>query len=126
MTTTPLSSSAALECVRAILALAREQAVAIEREAIDRFDELLEARAALLSRLQVDSDAPAALSGPEALAIESVALEVIEQDRLNQAALGDRLRQVRTELPILAAGNRATTAYRQTLETAPAYVDRSS
>jgi GAF domain-containing protein len=120
MTPPPAGPTTDLECLREILALARQQAAALEADSIDRFGELLEARSALVSRLET------APTDGDAFTLEFTAREIIELDRLNQAVLGDRLRQVRTELPILAAGSRVATAYRQNADASPAYVDRAS
>ena len=113
----------ALGCLRAVLALAREQAAALETEALDRFDALLDERDVLMARL---AESPPSFGDAETRALATAARELIEQDRRNQAALGDLLRQVRAELPILAASSRAASAYRVASEAAAAYVDRAS
>ena len=115
-----------LERLRAVLALTQQQTAALAAEAIDRFDQLLEEREALIGQLGTGSNSVESLSEAEAIVMENTAREIIDQDRRNHAALGERLHQIRTELPILTAGNRATDAYRTTPEASAAYVDRSS
>ncbi len=128
MSGSPDAASSALECLRAVLAIARRQAEALETDALDRFELLLDERAALLAKLEaLEITSAAAVRGsPEARTLEATAREIIEQDRRNQAVLGDRLGQVRTELPILAASSRVAGAYRVPANNAPTYVDRSS
>jgi succinate dehydrogenase flavin-adding protein (antitoxin of CptAB toxin-antitoxin module) len=112
----------ALECLRAILTIAREQAEALSADAIDRFGELLEQRDTLLARLAaapIPTDEPAAL-------LERISRDILDQDHRNQATLAEQLRNVRAELPVLAAGNRANRAYGAAITDGPAYVDRAS
>lgn len=110
-----------------MLELARQQAEALEAEDLDRFDLLLEERATLLATLEAPSvlGATAHADSADVHALEATAREIVEQDRRNRAVLGDRLSQVRTELPILATSSRVADAYR-VAHTAATYVDRSS
>ncbi len=128
----PTNPDEPLQIARELLALAEEQRVALEDGALDRFDALLEHRAALLERLGGGSSAQAgqlpavfAHERDEAQALVATLGAVAEIDEQNARALADQRRGILDELPALNAGSRAAAAYRSA-STSAAYVDTAS
>lgn len=131
-------SALQFELLRELFDLSRAQRASIERDDIDRVLQLMGDREAILSRLA--DIATAAAEEPEnlvrfpgaedhlrqdALALDTVIRGILEHDRENEVMLAERMDDLRQELPRLAHGRRATSAYRATAPH-PSSISRSS
>lgn len=124
MTTAPTASRFAL--LRALFDLAREQRQALEADAIERFEALLDDREVLLGQLQALTLAASGEALPanvipfpgaipidaeDALALDTLIRGILEHDRQNEALLGTMLGQVGADIPALEDGRRGAAGY---------------
>lgn len=90
-----------------VLALARTQRDALERDDLDTFDAATTRRAALLASL--DAREVTALEDAD---LEAIAARIAEEDLANEATLVRLMGSIRDELPAVARGHQANAAYR--------------
>ncbi len=135
------TATAKFALLRQIYDLAREQHEALERDSLDRFQQLLDEREELISRVHVmDSEdgvvselpanvvafpRPSGAAAEDELALDTLIRGILEHDRDNEAMLAAKMDEIRRTLPELAAGRRATAGYRVDRDLS-AFIDRSS
>lgn len=138
--TTPLAATR-FSLLRALFDLAREQRRALEVEALERFEAMLDEREALIAQLQAltpDAEAGGALPAnvipfpgaigaqvEDALALDTLIRGILEHDRHNERLLASLLEQVRAELPALEDGRHGAARYGLELPGAR-FIDRVS
>ncbi len=119
------AAAAKFEILRQLLHLARQQREALEQDAFDRFQRLLDEREELISRLQTIAADPAQLpdnvvafpgsadaAGEDDLALDTVIRGIIEHDRRNEVLLAGKMEEIRQQWPALNRGQQAVAGYR--------------
>jgi len=133
-----LAASAKFDILREVLDLARAQETALEANAFEDFDEMLQQRELLLQRLGIldahgnalpenviEFPIPADVAADDARALDAMIKGILEQDRRNESLLAQRMQAIRASLPDLTTSQRASVAYRS-METRPSFIDRAS
>ena len=122
--TTPQTASR-FALLRELFDLARAQRRALEADALDRFESLLDEREAIILRLQTLSEDAAADLPPnvipfpaapaseaeDILALDTLIRGVLEHDRHNEEMLVAMRESIRAALPALEAGRRTAARY---------------
>lgn len=132
------TTTAKFELLRDLLDLSRAQHGALEADDLDRFEALMLERTEILQDLGLlDSDGaplppnvlefpvPLEIARDDALALDSLIQGILEQDQRNEQLLSEHMAVIRAELPRLAGGQRATSAYRMN-ERPSTFIDRVS
>lgn len=132
------AAPAKFEILQQLLHLARQQREALEQDALDRFQRLLDEREDLISRLQTIAADPSQLpdnivafpgsadaAGEDELALDTVIRGILDHDRHNEVLLAGKMDEIRQQLPALNRGQQAVAGYR--LESSPtSYLDLRS
>lgn len=126
------------EILQQLLHLARQQREALDQDALDRFQRLLDEREDLILRLQTIEADPAQLpdnivafpgsvdaAGEDELALDTVIRGILDHDRENEALLREKMFTVKQQLPELRANRAANAAYR-VQDTFQSFIDRVS
>ena len=135
---TDRAAAAKFDLLRQLFDLARGQREAIERGELEQFQQLLDEREVLLTRLSAIIDdaeelpenliafpGGAQAASEDALALDTVLKGIIEQDQHNERLLQTQMNEIRQQLPALGVARDAAGAYRL----APArqsFIDRIS
>ena len=133
------TATARFMLIRELFDLARRQRTALEVDALEEFQSILDDRAGIIAQLQELTIADASAELPEnvirfpgalqqddedQLAIETLLRGVMEHDRHNEQLLAERMEALRVELPNLEAGRRAAARY--AIEPSQHFIDRVS
>ncbi len=135
------SAEARFGVLREVLAIARAQHDALEADAIEEFEAMLDRRDTLIAQLQaltpqlVDLDElpenvipfPGAALGDveDAMALDTVIRGILEHDRRSELLLAARMDALRAELPALAASERLAQGY-HVPDDEPRFIDERS
>lgn len=119
------ATAAKFEILQQLLHLARQQREALDQDALDRFQRLLDEREDLILRLQAIEADPAQLpdnivafpgsvdaAGEDELALDTVIRGILDHDRRNEVVLAGKMEEIRQQLPALNRGQRAVAGYR--------------